>query len=98
MMIGERISMLRGDGKKPNTYVIGKVPSRSNPSPRRYIYKVASDKAAYGESFEDPLVNERIRNTSPVELMNFISTFSTIHKRKLTPIKHIAENEYGFTN
>src|SRR5258708_23571881 len=96
MMIGERISMLRGDGKKPNTYVIGKVPSRSNSSPRRYIYEVASGKAAYGESFEDPLVNERIRNTPPEELMNLISNFSRINEGNLGTFENMVNNEYGF--
>lgn len=96
MMIGERISMLRGDGTIPNTYVVGKVASRSNSSPRRYIYEVASGKAAYGESFEDPAVNERIRTTPPEELMRLISNFSRVSERNKATFENMINNEYAF--
>lgn len=96
MILGERISMLRGDGLVPNTHVIGTVSSRADSSPRRYINEVASMKAAYGGSFEDPSVNKKIRDTSEEKLMEEILPFSRINKDNAWRFQAMLNEEYGF--
>ena len=96
MIMGERMSMIRGDGITPNTQTIGKVASRTNSSPRRYIWEVASGKAAYGDSFEDPAVNAEIRSKTPEELMKRISFLSRIDDSNKTTFQQMINSEFEF--
>jgi len=96
MLIGERLSMARGDGLNPNTEIVGRVNTRSDSSPRRYIYEVATGQAAYGENFEDPAVNALIRNKTPEELMESIENLSRIDSANTNLFASMVNNEYQF--
>jgi len=96
MIMGERMSMIRGDGTNPNTQVIGKVATRTDSSPRRYIWEVASGKAAYGDSFEDPAVNAEIRNKTPEQLMERISFLSRIDESNKVTFQQMINSEFDF--
>lgn len=96
MLIGERLSTARGDGFNPNTEIIGRVNTRSDSSPRRYIYEVATGQAAYGENFEDPAVNALIRDKTPEELMESIENLSRIDSANTTLFASMVNNEYQF--
>lgn len=76
--IGEKISMMRGDGKKPNLDVIGRVYTRSDSSPRRFIGEVLTGKGAYSETFQDQELNELIKNTPAPELMELAAPFARL--------------------
>ena len=99
MIMGERFSMARGDGNLPNTEVISTVSTRSNSSPRRYIFEVAAGKAAYGPDFEDPAVNVRIRALSIDQMLEdpVIKQYERINPGVNTgQIELMLNNEYGF--
>ena len=96
MIMGERFSMARGDGTTPNTEVIGKVATRSDSSPRRYIWETASGKAAYGPDFEDENVNKELRDKTPEELMARISHLSRIDNANTTTFQSMLNSEYQF--
>lgn len=96
MIMGERFSMARGDGIMPNTDVIGKVPTRSDSSPRRYIWEAASGKAAYGPDFEDESVNKELRDKSPEELMQSISHLARLDDPNASFFQAMLNNEFQF--
>ena len=79
-ILGEKITMLRGDGMRPNLSVIGRVGTRVDSSPRRFIAEVATGKPAYsGDQFSSPEVNELIRTKSTEELMQMIKPLARIN-------------------
>lgn len=75
--IGERISMMRGDGSYPNLETIGSVPSRTESSPRRFIHEIIQREPAYNNFGEDSN-EETIREASLPDLMNRISEYANI--------------------
>ena len=83
MSIGEKISMVRGDGNVPNLEVIGTVPSRSNSSPRRYIHELLTHRAAYSSDFTDEEVNESIRNVSLDDALKSIDKYARINDQNV---------------
>jgi adenylate kinase family enzyme len=78
MMIGEKISMARGDGTLPNLEVVGKVYSRSDSSPRRFIGEIITGNGAYSSDFTDEELNREIRNNSVPKLLRRISGYRRI--------------------
>lgn len=78
MSIGEKITMIRGDGKLPNLEVVGKVYTRTDSSPRRYIQEVVTEEPAYND-FANEAVNELIRNRSVEESLEAISNYARIN-------------------
>ncbi len=87
-IIGEKISMIRGDGKNPNLDVVGTVSTRSDSSPRRFINEVITGKGAYTESFTDEELNIRLKTAPLEELLTMIS-----------PVARISpDNEESFRN
>lgn len=96
MVIGERISMARGNGSLPNTQVIGKVSSRSDSSPRRYIYEAASGQAAYGPDFENESVNDKIREMTPEELLLEVKKWERIDTTNQGDFEQMLNSEYNF--
>jgi hypothetical protein len=87
MSIGERITMVRGNGSVPNLEVIGKVYTRSDSSPRRFINEIRSDRSAY-DDFANEEDNRIIREQSIESAMNSISKYKRINEA----------NESDFTN
>jgi hypothetical protein len=77
MRIGEKISMVRGDGTQPNLEVIGTVGSRSDSSPRRFIQEIIENRGAY-EDFGNEETNRIIRDSSIPELMGMIGTHARL--------------------
>lgn len=75
--IGERISMMRGDGQYPNLETIGSVPTRIESSPRRFINEIIRNKFAY-EGFGEGADEAYIREKDPAELMDEIKEYSRI--------------------
>lgn len=86
--IGERISMMRGDGDYPNLETIGSVPTRTESSPRRFIDEIANKKSAY-EDFGDDGNEEAIRGVSLSDAMKRIDEYADITEDN----KPIFENE-----
>lgn len=87
MSVGEKLTMIRGDGKLPNLEVIGTVASRTDSSPRRFIHEIATDKSPYADgNFADEEVNDSIRGNSLEDALAAIQRFS-----RITP-----ENEAAF--
>jgi|GEM_PF-4031426 len=79
LVIGEKLSWIRGDGSKPNNSVIGRVATRTDSSPRRFIIEVLTGKPAYNEgAFEDPAINAEIREKTTDELLGKISKYERI--------------------
>ncbi|MDN5274112.1 MAG: hypothetical protein JWP06_13 [Candidatus Saccharibacteria bacterium] len=77
MSVGEKITMIRGNGNVPNLEVIGTVSSRSDSSPRRFINEIEADKGAYAD-FTNEADNKLIREKSIPELLDSIKDFSRI--------------------
>jgi hypothetical protein len=77
MLIGEKLSMIRGDGNKPNLDVIGTVSTRSDSSPRRFIHEIIQGKGAYVD-FGNEDDNREIRNKSIPELMSVIKSHARV--------------------
>ena len=96
MIMGERMSMARGDGTLPNTDVVGKVPTRTDSSPRRFIYEAVTGKGAYSEAFEDPIANAEIRNETPEELLAKIAWLSRIDNSNQKMFEQLLDNDYQF--
>lgn len=96
LTIGEHLTMARGDGNLPNTDIVGKVPTRSDSSPRRFIWEIASGKGAYDEGFEDPVVNADIRNATTEELLGRVSFVSRINDSNMGSFGALVNNEYNF--
>ena len=78
MTIGEKITMVRGDGSMPNLDVVGRVPTRSDSSPRRFIGELITGKGAYTDTFEDERVNNFIKNATLDELLHSVDSVSRI--------------------
>ena len=78
MSVGEKITMIRGDGNVPNLEVVGTVASRSDSSPRRFINEIAADKGAYAD-FTNEADNKHIREKSIPELLDSIKEYSRIN-------------------
>jgi hypothetical protein len=97
LSIENRISMLRSsDGEIPNPHVVGKIPTRSDSSPRRLIYEAISGLPAYSDSFEDESVNKRIREKSPEELLDMIKYLSRINDSNKNYFEEMIRSSYGF--
>jgi hypothetical protein len=77
MSIGEKMSMIRGDGNLPNLEVVGTVGSRSQSTPRRFIQELASGEGAYDDFMNDS-VNAQIREESMPEALERIKHVSRI--------------------
>lgn len=77
MSIGEKITMIRGDGSTPNLEVVGTVSTRSNSSPRRFIHEILTDRAAY-DNFSDEEANRLIRETTTEEALQSIGKYGRI--------------------
>lgn len=86
--IGEKVSMMRGDGDYPNLEVIGSVPTRTESSPRRFINEIANKKPAY-DDFGDDSDEEAIRGVSLSDAMKRIDEYADITEDN----KPIFENE-----
>lgn len=86
--IGEKVSMMRGDGDYPNLEVIGSVPTRTESSPRRFIDEIANKKPAY-DDFGDDNNEEAIRGVSLSDAMKRIDEYADITEDN----KPIFENE-----
>ena len=86
--IGERISMMRGDGDYPNLETIGSVSTRTESSPRRFIDEIAKNKSAY-DDFGDDSNEEAIRGVSLSDAMKRIDEYADITEDN----KPIFENE-----
>lgn len=80
MLIGEKISMIRGNGSEPNLETVGTVSTRSDSSPRRFIQEIVQGKGAY-EDFMDERANKEIREKSIPELMGMISSHARLSDR-----------------
>lgn len=78
--IGERISMVRGDGSYPNLETIGSVPTRTESSPRRFINEIIKHKGAY-EGFGEGPDEQTIRDMSLPDLMSQISDLAVISEK-----------------
>lgn len=78
MIIGEKIAMMRGDGKYPNLEVVGTVGTRSDGSPRRFIIELRSGRDAYGADFSDEDKNVEMREKTLDELLETISKYERI--------------------
>lgn len=79
MTVGEKITMVRGDGNFPNLEVIGKVYSRSDASPRRFIHEIRSDRGAY-DDFMNEEDNRKIREESVEEALQTIQKYARINE------------------
>lgn len=97
LSIGNRISMSRSsDGETPNTYVVGRIATRSDSSPRRFIYEAISGLPAYSDSFEDESVNKEIREKSPEDLLKMIEYLSRIDGSNKDAFEVMIRSSYGF--
>ena len=79
MILGEKMTMVRGDGTHPNLEVVGLVHTRSDSSPRRFIHEIFSGLPAYSEAFSDEAANKMIRENSISQLMDIIADYSRIN-------------------
>ena len=77
LAIGEKVSMMRGDGKYPNLETIGRVPTHTESSPRRFIQSIATGKEPYG-NFGETGVEDSIRKMSLQEAMESIKQYADI--------------------
>lgn len=94
--IGEKISMIRGDGKMPNLDVIGRVSSRTDSSPRRFIHEVLTGENAYSGAFNDPEVNNLIKNEPLDKLIERIKPLSRIDDTNVDKFKDMLQNYYQY--
>lgn len=88
MSIGEKISMIRGDGSNPNLEVIGTVSSRSNSSPRRYIYELLTKRHAYSNAFTDEDVNKSIRDVPLDDALEKINKYARINDQNVASFQN----------
>lgn len=94
LLIGEKISMARGDGELPNTEVIGTVTTRSDSSPRRFISEILTGKTAYSEAFTDQELNEFIKAASVEDLLERIKPFARISPSNTAAFNQTLEWSY----
>lgn len=93
--IGERISMMRGDGDYPNLETIGSVPTRTESSPRRFIDEIANKKSAY-EDFVDDDNEEAIRGVSLSDAMKRIDEYADITEDNKPNFENEAQMYYDW--
>lgn len=93
--IGERISMMRGDGDYPNLETIGSVPTRTESSPRRFIDEIANKKSAY-EDFGDDGNEEAIRKVSLSDAMKRIDEYADITEDNKPNFENEAQMYYDW--
>ena len=93
--IGERISMMRGDGDYPNLETIGSVPTRTESSPRRFIDEIANKKSAY-EDFGDDSNEEAIRGVSLSDAMKRIDEYADITEDNKPNFENEAQMYYDW--
>jgi hypothetical protein len=93
--IGERISMMRGDGDYPNLETIGSVPTRTESSPRRFIDEIANKKSAY-EDFGDDDNEEAIRGVSLSDAMKRIDEYADITEDNKPNFENEAQMYYDW--
>lgn len=96
MILGERMTMIRGDGQLPNLEVVGRISTRSNGSPRRFIKEIASGSDAYSEDFTNEGVNKEIRDRSTEEMMEDIAQYSRINTDNQTAFNDLISSYYQF--
>ncbi len=94
MMIGEKISMARGDGALPNLDVVGRVYTRTDSSPRRFVNEIITGRGAYSDDFEDEEVNRLIRESSLDELLDQISSVARIDSENQSDFQYMLEGHY----
>lgn len=93
--IGEKVSMMRGDGDYPNLEVIGSVPTRTESSPRRFIDEIANKKSAY-EDFGDDSNEEAIRGVSLSDAMKRIDEYADITEDNKPNFENEAQMYYDW--
>ena len=93
MSIGEKMTMIRGNGDVPNLDVVGTVSSRSNSSPRRFINEIAKQKDAYAD-FTNPEDNKDIRQKSLDELLDSIKDYERINDSNKKEFEHYIASTY----
>jgi hypothetical protein len=79
MILGEKMTMVRGNGTLPNLEVTGTLHTRTDSSPRRFIHEIFSGDPAYGDKFTDEATNGTIRNNTIEQLMDIIADFSRVN-------------------
>lgn len=77
LLIGQKMTMMRGDGSFPNLEVVGRSHTRTDSSPRRFILEIIQNDAAYN-GFGDEEKEKLVRQSLP-ELMNAISSHSRVN-------------------
>ena len=75
--IGEKVSMMRGDGYHPNLETVGRVQTLTESSPRRFMQSIATEKDPYG-NFGETGVEDSIRKMSLQEAMESIKQYANI--------------------
>jgi hypothetical protein len=99
MSVGEKITMVRGDGNVPNLEVVGKVYSRSDSSPRRFIHEILTDKGAYaGDNFSDEEANQLMRDKSLDEALESIKRYARIDASNEGAFTGFMQWQAGFAN
>ncbi len=87
MLMGEKMTMIRGDGAMPNLDVVGKVATRSDSSPRRFYAEAIKGRGAYSDAFEDVEFNKYVKNTSLEQM-----------REELAPLSRVDGNESTFAD
>ncbi|MBI4066524.1 hypothetical protein HY411_02300 [Candidatus Gottesmanbacteria bacterium] len=95
-VLGERISMIRGNGTMPNLDVVGNLPTRSDSSPRRFIKQIVTGKSAYSDSFVDEQVNQEIKTATLDELMNRIAHVARIGEENKHKFVGLLQWQYDY--
>jgi hypothetical protein len=94
MSIGEKMTMIRGDGDMPNLDVVGTVPTRSDSSPRRFLGEVVTKVPAY-QDFSNEAINKLIRETSLEDLLSQVSSVARITPENLGTFDGLFRGHYG---
>ncbi len=98
LLIGEKLSMIRGDGVEPNLDVIGRVHTRTDSSPRRFIGEVMTGENAYSKTFTDEELNRIIKTTPISELMEMISPFARLSGSNWHEFQRIMDAHYRWVS
>ncbi len=96
MEIGQKISMIRGDGINPNLDTVGTIATRSDSSPRRYLVEVLTGKGAYSDAFADEKLNNFIRTASLDELHQAIASSARITTENQEIFRRMLENNLRY--
>lgn len=94
--LGEKLTMIRGDGTTPNLDIVGTVGTRSDSSPRRFMHEVLTGQGAYSDAFENEDVNRWIKTASFDELQDAIKPVSRIDQANADKFKALLTNYYSF--